>query len=130
MVDDSPLEAEVAARVLATHHDIQTFHDGASVLELFASGLRPDVLVLDWHMPDMSGLDVCRFLRQRFDQASLPILVLTGAGGHEETLDSLRAGANDFVAKTSNSEEFHARVRTLLRVRALHERVRRAELVA
>ena len=130
VVDDSPLEAEVAARLLEAQHDVQTFSDGASVLELFATGLRPDVLVLDWHMPHMSGMDICRFLRQRYDQASLPILVLTAASGHEETLDSLRAGANDFVPKTSNSEEFQARVRTQLRVRVLHERVRRAELAA
>lgn len=130
VVDDSPVEAEMAARLLAAHHEVRTFHDGASVLELFATGLRPDVLVLDWHMPDTSGLDVCRFLRQRFDPASLPILVLTAAGGPEETLDSLRAGANDFVAKTSNSEEFQARVRTLLGVRVLHERAQRAELAA
>ncbi len=130
VVDDSQLEAQVAARLLSAQHTVQTFQDGASVLELFSTGLRPDVLVLDWHMPDTSGLDVCRFLRQRYDPASLPILVLTGAGGDEETVEGLHAGANDFVAKTSSSEEFQARVRTLLRVRVLHERVRRAELAA
>lgn len=130
VVDDSPLEAEVVGRLLSEHHDVHTFSDAPRVLELVATGTRPDVLVLDWHMPEMSGLDLCRFLRQRYDPASFPILILTATAGPEDTVDGLQAGANDFVVKTADSEEVRARVLTLVRVHALHERVRRAELAA
>jgi len=130
VVDDSPLEAEVASRLLGVEHDVHTFSDGPTVLERMAGGGRPDLLVLDWHMPDMSGLEVCRFLRQRYDQVSLPILVLTATGGQSDIVDGLQAGANDFVVKISDPAELLARARTLVRARVLHERVRRAELAA
>lgn len=130
VVDDSPLEAEVVSRLLAPQHEIRTFDDAPSVLELLATGVRPDVLVLDWHMPQMSGLELCRFLRERYDPASFPILILTATGGPEDIVDGLKAGANDFVVKASDPDELRARVRTLVRVRALHERVRHAELAA
>ena len=130
VIDDSPLEAEVVGRLLADQHDVRTFNDAPRVLELLATGTRPDVIVLDWHMPEVSGLDLCRFLRQRYDPASFPILILTATGGPEDIVDGLQAGANDFVVKTADSEELRARVLTLVRVHALHERARRAELAA
>ena len=130
VVDDSPLEAEVASSLLAHAYEVSTFNDGPTVLERLAAGGRPDLLVLDWHMPDMSGLEVCRFLRQEYDQVSLPILVLTATGGQRDIIDGLQAGANDFVVKVSDPAELLARVRTLVRARVLHERVRRAELAA
>lgn len=130
IVDDSPVEAEVVSRLLSTQHDVMTFSDSPRVLELVAAGTRPDVLVLDWHMPELSGVELCRFLRQRFDPADLPVLILTATAGPENTVEGLQAGANDFVVKASNPEELRARVLTLVRVRMLHERVRRAELAA
>jgi signal transduction histidine kinase len=130
IVDDSPVEAQVVSRLLSTQHDVETFSDSPRVLELVAAGTRPDVLVLDWHMPELSGVELCRFLRTKYDPANLPILILTATAGPENTLEGLQAGANDFVVKGSNTEELCARVLTLVRVRMLHERVRRAELAA
>jgi signal transduction histidine kinase/ActR/RegA family two-component response regulator len=78
-------------------------------------------------MPDMSGLEVCRFLRESNDPASLPILVLTADGGQGALLRGLSAGANDFVAKAFHPGEFKARVATLIRGKVLHERIKRAE---
>jgi signal transduction histidine kinase len=120
----------VVGRLLSAQHDVQTFSDAPRLLELLATGTRPDVIVLDWHMPEVSGLEVCRFLRQRYDPASFPILILTATGGPEDIVDGLEAGANDFVVKAAGSDELRARVLTLVRVRALYERVRRAELAA
>jgi signal transduction histidine kinase len=130
VVDDSPLELDVIRRLLSHQHDVQTFTDGPSVLEMLATGPRPDVLVVDWHMPEMSGLELCRFLRQRYDAATLPILILTMTGGTDNIVDAFKAGANDFVVKAAHGDELCARVRTLVRVRLLYERVRRAELAA
>src|SRR6188768_1555748 len=128
LVDDSPLEREMARRLLSEQYEVEVFADGPPVLERLAAGERPDVLVLDWHMPQMSGLEVCRFLRERFDEASLPILVLTATGGQDDLLDGLAAGANDFVTKTFDPAELRARVGTLARARLLHDSLKKTEL--
>ena len=118
----------MARRVLAELYEVDVFVDGPPVLERLAGGELPDVLVLDWHMPQMSGLEVCRFLRERFDEASLPILVLTATGGQDDLLEGLAAGANDFVTKAFDPAELLARVSTLARARLLHESLRKTEL--
>ncbi|HTA90843.1 MAG TPA: response regulator [Polyangiaceae bacterium] len=128
VVDDSPLETEMARRLLIDRYDVEVFSDGPPLLERIASGVRPDLLVLDWHMPEMSGLEVCRFLRQAHDEASLPILVLTATGGHDDLLEGLAAGANDFYTKAFDPAEFLARVGTLVRAKFLHDSLKRTEL--
>ena len=128
LVDDSPLEREMARRVLTEQYTVEVFSDGPPVLERLAAGERPDVLVLDWHMPQMSGLEVCRFLRQQYDEASLPILILTATGSQDDLLDGLAAGANDFVAKTFDPAELRARVGTLARAKNLHDSLKQTEL--
>lgn len=128
VVDDSPLESEMARRLLSERYDVEVFSDGPTLLERIAGGVRPDLLVLDWHMPEMSGLEVCRFLRETHDEASLPILVLTATGGHEDLLEGLAAGANDFYTKAFDPAEFLARVGTLVRAKFLHDSLKRTEL--
>jgi signal transduction histidine kinase len=118
----------MARRVLSEQYEVDVFVDGPPVLERLAAGDRPDVLVLDWHMPQMSGLEVCRFLRERHDEASLPILVLTATGGQDDLLDGLSAGANDFVTKAFDPAELLARVATLARAKFLHDSLKRTEL--
>ena len=63
VVDDSSLDAERARASLCRDYRVETFSDGATVLERISQDQRPDVLVLDWVMPGVSGLDVCRYLR-------------------------------------------------------------------
>ena len=63
IVDDSILDAERARRVLADSYRVTVFHDAAAALEQLARGGGPDIMVLDWVMPGISGLEVCRFLR-------------------------------------------------------------------
>ncbi|HET9933115.1 MAG TPA: ATP-binding protein, partial [Polyangiaceae bacterium] len=129
-MDDSPLEAEFAKTILEQQHDVQLFFDGATVIERVTQGILPDVLILDWHMPNVSGLEVCRFLRQSHDEASLPILILTATAGRDDLLEGLAAGANDFVTKEFDSAELVARVATLVRSRRLHDRAKQSELSA
>src|SRR4051794_16819887 len=83
IVDDSALQREIASRVLAERCEVRTFETGAAMLERIALGEEVDVLVLDWHMPDMSGAEVCRFVRTRLGSARLPILVLTATSTSE-----------------------------------------------
>lgn len=123
VVDDSPLQGQACQAALAARYDVTVFDGGAAMLETLALGKPPELLVLDWHMPDMSGVDVCRFVRQSMDSAQLPILILTATGTNESLLEGLAAGANDFVRKPFLSSELNARVAALVRSAALHTKL-------
>lgn len=127
IVDDSRLQGDVGRAALATDYDVTVFNGGAAMLERLALGASPQLLVLDWHMPDMSGVEVCRFVRQTLDAAQLPILILTATGTNESLLEGLAAGANDFVRKPFLSSELNARVAALVRSGSLHAKLLAAE---
>ncbi len=120
LVDDSPFQTEAGRRALAPSFDVKTFVDGAAMLEQLAAGPAPDLLVLDWHMPNLSGLEICQFVRQTWDAALLPILILTGNASAETVVEALRAGANDFVLQPARDSELRARATALLRNKTLH----------
>jgi signal transduction histidine kinase len=130
ILDDSPMEAAMARRALASDYDVETFLDGSVLLERMAAGPAPSVLVLDWQLPGMSGIEVCRFLRSSRDETELPILMLTVFGHKTDLVDGLGAGANDYLTKPYDGPELAARVATLARLNALHRKVRLAERVA
>jgi signal transduction histidine kinase len=121
VLDDSPLEAEVTRRALTPGYAVEVFADGAAMLERVAQGQRPDTLVLDWYMPSLSGREVCAFVRQTFDQSSLPIVILTSTDAHEDLLAGLSAGANDFIKKPFHADELRARVAGLVERRRLND---------
>jgi DNA-binding response OmpR family regulator len=125
IVDDSPLEAEAARRALSPECETEIFTDGSAVLERGAHAPLPDVLVLDWVMPGISGVEVCRFLRAKHDQ--LPVLLLTVNRATEHLIEGLAAGANDFVPKPFAAPELAARVRALFQTRLLRERIEQGE---
>lgn len=120
VVDDSPLQLEACRCALATQFELTLFTSGAAAIEALVSGECPQVMVLDWHMPDLSGIEVCRFIREKHAPAHLPVLILTASGSDEHLLDALTAGANDFVRKPVSQHELQARVAGLVRLSALH----------
>lgn len=95
-------------------YEAQGYPDGASALLAFRSHV-PDVVVLDWMLPGMSGLDLCRILKgdQRFQRTG--ILMLTARGTEMDAVAALNAGADDYVVKPYRSRELLARVKALLR---------------
>jgi signal transduction histidine kinase/DNA-binding response OmpR family regulator len=120
ILEDSPLEAAVARKALTLTQDVELFTDGSVVLERVASGaLLPDVIVLDWQLPGISGLEVCRVIRVGHDEMSLPILMLTSQGDKSNVVEALAAGANDYVVKPYDIAEVIARVGTLVRTSRL-----------
>ena len=90
---------------------------GAEALELF-DALRPDVVLLDVMLPDVSGLDVCRELRRR---SAVPIIMVSARSSEIDTVVGLEVGADDYVAKPYALRELVARIRAALR-RAPRER--------
>jgi signal transduction histidine kinase len=126
IVDDSPLDAARAGRALEGY-DVQVFHDGSAALERLASEPAPDVMVLDWVMPGISGVEVCRFLRSGTHGTSLGIILVTAHRAVEQIVEGLSAGANDYVSKPYEDEELRARVMSQVRTRELLERAMEAE---
>jgi two-component system phosphate regulon response regulator PhoB len=75
----------------------------------------PDLLVLDWMLPAISGLELCRRLRMRAETERLPIIMLTARGEESDRVRGLSTGADDYLVKPFSTPEFMARVKALLR---------------
>lgn len=123
LVDDSATNRTITEHSLGDNYEFAHFHDGAQVVETLVSGARqPDVLLLDWVMPGLSGDEVCRFLRAHPGTRDLPIIVVTAS--RVETGDVVRGlevGANDYVARPFAAEELRARVEAVLRTKELQK---------
>ena len=76
---------------------------------------QPDLVVLDWMMPKVSGIEVCRRLRQRAETRNLPIVMLTAKGEETDRIRGLDTGADDYVVKPFSMVELTARIRAVLR---------------
>ncbi|MEY8013797.1 MULTISPECIES: response regulator transcription factor [Mycobacterium] len=113
VVDDEAVLAEMVAMALRYEGwSIATAGDGTSAMAA-ARAQRPDVVVLDVMLPDMSGLDVLRKLREENPQ--LPVLLLTAKDAVEDRIAGLTAGGDDYVTKPFSIEEVVLRLRALLR---------------
>ena len=130
VVDDSPLQSRLVRELLSPYFTIEEFAAGEELLERLQQGALPALVLLDWQLPGISGLEVCRFVRERLDETALPILMLTSRDAREDFIEGLSAGANDYLAKPFDGVELLARVRTLVRVseQASQLRSREAEL--
>ncbi|MFY2556314.1 ATP-binding protein [Corallococcus terminator] len=118
VLDDSSVETEAIRRALTPTCQVETFTDGAALLEKLGQehGLLPDVLVLDWYLPGMSGLEVCRFVRSGPTTSLIPVLLLTVNTRADDVVEALDAGANDYVFKPFRPVELEARVLALARL--------------
>ncbi|OBH07285.1 response regulator transcription factor [Mycobacterium sp. E1747] len=113
VVDDESVLAEMVSMALRYEGwNIATASDGASAIAA-ARSQRPDVVVLDVMLPDMSGLDVLHKLREENPQ--LPVLLLTAKDAVEDRIAGLTAGGDDYVTKPFSIEEVVLRLRALLR---------------
>lgn len=128
VVDDSATDAERVRRLLSADHVVEVIRDGAAALERLASGAVPDLLLLDWIMPGITGIEVCQYVRSTTGKLKLvPILLLTAQHGTQEIIQAFNSGANDYVSKPFVDEELKARVAALLGTRRLLERAEQAE---
>jgi two-component system sensor histidine kinase ChiS len=115
-VDDDPVSRRLAVRALEkipSDPEVFSAENGPEALDLVQK-IKPDVVVLDLMMPGMSGLDVCRALRQNLQSAFLPILMLTGSDRDDDRLQGYLLGTDDYMQKPFSMAELHARVSRLL----------------
>lgn len=76
---------------------------------------QPSVIILDWMLPEMSGVEICKFVRSKPDIKNIPIIMLTAKGEEEDKIKGLTAGADDYVTKPFSVPELMARVKSQLR---------------
>jgi DNA-binding NarL/FixJ family response regulator len=110
VVDDHPMWRESVARDLAAagYEVVATAADGAQALRVFAAA-RPDVVVLDLQLPDMSGVEVTSALRVA--DPAVRVLVLSASGEQQDVLDAVKAGAAGYLLKSAARQEFLDAVR-------------------
>jgi len=112
VVDDNARTQEAIALYLRhAGYDVDVAASGPDALRL-AAERAPDLIVLDLMLPGLSGLDVCRTLR---DRTEVPIIMVTARTTEEDKLEGLRSGADDYVTKPFSPRELVARVATVLR---------------
>src|SRR5438874_2569429 len=121
VVDDTPVNVKLLADLLAVKgYAVVTAASGAEALAAVEKE-RPDLVLLDVMMPGMSGYDVCRKIRANAATAMLPVIMVTALDPTQERVKGIDAGADDFLSKPINQPELLARVKSLLRIKLLHD---------
>ena len=112
IADDDPVVHESLGLYLESEgYEHQSAYDGQQALDMMES-VHPDLMVLDLMMPKVSGIDVCRTIRQ---SSSLPIIMLTAKGEEIDRILGLELGADDYIVKPFSPREVLARIKAVLR---------------
>ena len=121
MEDEEALTLLLRYNLEAEGYEVETVARGDEA-DLLLKERVPDLVILDWMLPGLSGIELCRRLRARPETRQLPIIMLTARGEESERIRGLATGADDYIVKPFSVPELRARVRALLR-RALPERL-------
>lgn len=112
--DEEPLAVLLRYNLESEGYQVEVVSRGDEA-EIRLQEKVPDLLVLDWMVPAVSGIELCRRLRMRAETERLPIIMLTARGEESDRVRGLRMGADDYLVKPFSTPEFVARVRALLR---------------
>ncbi len=112
--DEEPLALLLRYNLEAEGYEVETVGSGDEA-ELRLYEHTPDLLLLDWMLPGLSGIELCRRLRLRRETERLPVIMLTARGEENERIRGLSTGADDYVVKPFSVPELMARIRAMLR---------------
>jgi two-component system, OmpR family, phosphate regulon response regulator PhoB len=112
--DEADLALMLRYNLEAEGFTVQAAASGDEAAELMRE-ITPDLILLDWMLPGLSGIELCRRWRTREETASVPIIMLTARGEEDERIRGLATGADDYVVKPFSIPELLARVKALLR---------------
>ena len=112
--DESDLSLLLGYNLEAEGYAVENVERGDEA-ELRLAENAPDLVILDWMLPGVSGLEICRRLRARESTRTLPVIMVTARGEEAERVRGLSVGADDYVVKPFSVPELLARVRALLR---------------
>lgn len=123
IVDDNPANVEIfEMRLAANNYEIITASDGEAGLAMAKAHL-PDLILLDIMMPKMDGVEVCRHLRADSSLPFMPIIIVTAKTDSKDVVAGLEAGADEYLTKPVNHAALVARVKSMLRIKLLHDTV-------
>jgi DNA-binding response OmpR family regulator len=115
VVEDEPdIQELISLNLEKARFRVKRFSDGAGFMK-FIGRQTPDLIILDLMLPDLDGLDICRWARARSDLAAVPIIVVSARGEEADRVLGLELGANDYLSKPFSVKELVARVRAALR---------------
>jgi len=112
--DDASLLLMVRYNLEKLGYTVDVAADGQEAIARLAAR-KPDLVLLDWMLPDMTGIDICRRIRSRPDTAQLPVIMLTARTEEQDSIRGLDSGADDYITKPCSMKTLEARVRALLR---------------
>lgn len=118
IVDDSETIRKGLSGILKENgYTCVTASDGLDAVEQFKNGLDVDLVLVDIEMPKMDGIETCKKIREEYNDRYIPIIMLTAHDSQTEVLKGFDAGADDYISKKAQQEEFLARVRSNVRAR-------------
>jgi phosphoserine phosphatase RsbU/P len=122
VADDDPITTTaLAAALRRLDLEVSVAHDGALAWQIIQGPKRPSLAIVDWMMPCLDGLELCRRIRQTPEHAHMYVLLLTARDGRADIVAGLEAGADDYLVKPFDVHELRARVHTGLRILTLQQ---------
>jgi response regulator RpfG family c-di-GMP phosphodiesterase len=123
IVDDMPENVELIEAYLSLEpYDVITAYGGKEALQKLKEE-KLDMILLDVMMPEITGYDVCKIIKNDPETQFIPVLMLTALSDIEYRIEGIEAGADDFLTKPINRLELKTRVKSLLRVKWMHDRL-------
>ncbi|MEG4084142.1 ATP-binding protein [Microcoleus sp. POL10_C6] len=121
VVDDEPINIQVIINSLSIeNYEITQAGNGLEAVNLIESGFKPDLILLDVMMPQMTGYEVCREVRKKYSPLEMPILMLTAKNLTTDLVEAFNLEANDYVTKPFIKKELLARINTQIRLAKLN----------
>jgi putative two-component system response regulator len=129
IVEDDLQNARLLERIVnADGFDADIVHDGVAALAAIAAD-PPDIVLLDWMLPGVTGIEICRQLKNDRSTRLIPVIILTGLDARETRIEGIRAGTDDFLTKPFDRGELQARVRSLARLKLYTDELDSAETI-
>ncbi|QEN04800.1 response regulator [Thiospirochaeta perfilievii] len=119
--DDMANRKILKAQLTSAKYSVLTAKDGESALKLIFSEKKIDVVLLDLILPDISGFNVCKSIREKFNIFEKPVIMVTSKNYIKDLVEGFSVGANDFVTKPYNIYELIARINSSLSLKHIYE---------
>jgi two-component system cell cycle response regulator len=128
VVEDDPVHKLMLERLLlGWGYKIQAVTNGAEAIRVLVEDDSIQLVIADWMMPEMDGLDLCREIRKRGSQPYIYFILLTAKDQHDDVVEGLDAGADDYVIKPVHHSELNARIRAAKRIIDLQNQLLQAQ---
>lgn len=128
IVDDDPTICEMACLMLKNEGYRPDYALNANRAIKKTNDAIPDLILVDWMMPDTDGIDLVRYIRALPETATIPIIMLTAKGGENDKVKALELGCDDYITKPFSKRELAARIKALLRRTKPHKNTKKLAL--